>query len=267
MNTVKSKISMFNNNNPNNNNSLNNTPGGGGKSVVNQFAQNKSTKRKPTGYCECCKQRFDNLKQHLTSVTHENFDRNAVNFKELDELVDGVLNFKNFLIKNNMDNFSEKEKVEEETAKAEQVNIEETKEFAKKFNQKRQSLGISQTQVVQTLNSYQEPVYDESALIRFERLDITPRSAARMKPVLERWLCDAEKLKFGDRLKSNVSAQSHQQQQQQQTPTDGDCPITKKRKRFDFSPSTLEVLNEAFGVTSKPTGNDFLVVRNYAYKE
>lgn len=186
-------------------------------------------------------------------MTHENFDRNAVNFKELDELVDGVLNFKNFLVKNNLDNFSEKEETKE-ADRAEQLNIEETKEFAKKFNQKRQSLGISQTQVVQTLNSYQEPVYDESALVRFERLDITPRSAARMKPVLERWLCDAEKLKFGERLKSNVSAQSQQQQTQA---TDGDCPITKKRKRFEFSSSTLEILNEAFGVTSKPSGNDF----------
>ena len=78
------------------------------------------------------------------------------------------------------------------------VDIEETKEFAKKFNQKRQSLGISQTQVIQALNSYKEPVYDESALLRFERLDITPRSAAKMKPALEKWLNDTE-LKFGDR--------------------------------------------------------------------
>ena len=37
--------------------------------------------------------------KHLTSITHENFDRNASNFKELDDLVDGSLNFKNFLSK------------------------------------------------------------------------------------------------------------------------------------------------------------------------
>jgi len=93
---------------------------------------------------------------------------------------------------------SSKEEAEPETIKP---DIDETKEFAKEFNKTRQSLGISQAQVVSALNTYQEPVFDESALNRFEQLDITPRSAARMKPVLERWLNDTA-LKFGDRLKS-----------------------------------------------------------------
>ncbi len=89
-NNVKSKISMFNNNNT----SHANTPGKPGSRLV---ASTNASKRKPTGYCECCKQRYENLKQHLTSVTHENFDKNVGNFKELDEYIDGVLNFQNFL--------------------------------------------------------------------------------------------------------------------------------------------------------------------------
>ena len=164
-----------------------------------------------------------------------------------------ILNSFNFVVKNGLNNFSE---ATEKPSETQTIDLEETKEFARRFNQKRQSLGISQSQVVQALNNYQEPVYDESALIRFERLDITPRSAARMKPALERWLCDAEKLKFGDRLKSSISSsscQQLQQQQQQQTPNESDCNITKKRKRFEFSSGTLEILNEAFGINSKPS--------------
>ena len=90
MNSVKNKISLFNN-------TGNLTPASktGGPHMVNTA----NTKRKPTGYCECCKQRYDNLKQHLTSVSHENFDRNVNNFKEIDDLANGVLNFKNFLSK------------------------------------------------------------------------------------------------------------------------------------------------------------------------
>lgn len=86
---------------------------------LNQF----QTKRKAVGYCECCKQKFDNLKQvcltlsvffiklwilinvffflnyeqHLSSAQHENFDRNMNNFKEIDKFIDCELNFRNFL--------------------------------------------------------------------------------------------------------------------------------------------------------------------------
>lgn len=248
MNSVKNKISLFNN-------TGNLTPASktGGPHMVNTA----NTKRKPTGYCECCKQRYDNLKQHLTSVSHENFDRNVNNFKEIDDLANGVLNFKNFLIKNNLDNFSEKP--EPEMPKS-NVDIEETKEFAKKFNQKRQSLGISQTQVIQALNSYKEPVYDESALLRFERLDITPRSAAKMKPALEKWLNDTE-LKFGDRFKSfnKQISQSISQPSITTTPTTASDSISdgsKKRKRAAFSPKTLKSLNDAFNKNSTPSTTD-----------
>ncbi len=88
-NNVKNKISIFNGHV--------NTPGKSTAANSRLITSTNASKRKPTGYCECCKQRYDNLKQHLTSVTHENFDKNSSNFKELDEYIDGVLNFDNFL--------------------------------------------------------------------------------------------------------------------------------------------------------------------------
>lgn len=110
------------------------------------------------------------------------------------------MNFKKRLVAyrvaaNNLDNYSNGSNEPKDTT----ISIEQTKEFAKEFNKKRESLGFSKFQVVAALNSYQEPIFDESALNRFEKLDITPRSAARMKPVLEKWLTDTN-LKFGDRL-------------------------------------------------------------------
>ncbi len=83
------------------------------------LASKKDTKKK-TGYCECCKQRYDNLKQvifvqyywisrynidnfffqkHITSAQHENFEKNLENFKEIDQLINSELNFENFLSK------------------------------------------------------------------------------------------------------------------------------------------------------------------------
>ena len=55
-----------------------------------------TNKRKLGGYCECCKLRYDNLKQHLTSLQHENFEKNQTNFKELDAYINDTLNFQGF---------------------------------------------------------------------------------------------------------------------------------------------------------------------------
>ncbi len=98
---------------------------------------------------------------------------------------------------------------------------------------------------------YQEPVFDESALNRFEQLDITPRSAARMKPVLERWLNDAT-LKFGDRLKTFTKNQTNNVTPNQIDQNFIGC-CNKKRKRFSFSSDILKVLNSEFLRNSQPS--------------
>jgi hypothetical protein len=79
--------------------------------------------------------------------------------------------------------------------------MDEIRNFAKTFNQRRKSLGYSHSQVIQSLDTNQkekDPVYNEINLARFERLDITPRSTAKMKPGLEKWLVNTE-IKFSDR--------------------------------------------------------------------
>lgn len=80
------------------------------------------------------------------------------------------------------------------------AHLQEVRELAKDFNQRRSLLGIPQSQAAQALNVYNEPTYNELALARLERLDITPRSAAKMRPALKRFLEDTE-IKFSDRYK------------------------------------------------------------------
>jgi len=57
---------------------------------------------------------------------------------------------------------------------------------------------LTQTQVGQALSVTRGPAYSQSAICRFEKLDITPKSASKIKPVLEKWMRDAE-LKYADR--------------------------------------------------------------------
>ena len=79
------------------------------------------------------------------------------------------------------------------------VNLDEIREFAKAFKLRRLALGLTQTQVGQALSATKGPAYSQSAICRFEKLDITPKSAAKIKPVLEKWMQEAE-LKYADRL-------------------------------------------------------------------
>ncbi|XP_023578478.1 POU domain, class 6, transcription factor 1 isoform X5 [Octodon degus] len=72
------------------------------------------------------------------------------------------------------------------------INLEEIREFAKNFKIRRLSLGLTQTQVGQALTATEGPAYSQSAICRFEKLDITPKSAQKLKPVLEKWLNEAE---------------------------------------------------------------------------
>ncbi|CAH1638073.1 unnamed protein product [Spodoptera littoralis] len=90
------------------------------------------------------------------------------------------------------------------------INLEDIKEFAKAFKLRRLGLGLTQTQVGQALSVTEGPAYSQSAICSalasqmlaaqlssqqqniFEKLDITPKSAQKIKPVLERWMKEAE---------------------------------------------------------------------------
>ena len=81
---------------------------------------------------------------------------------------------------------------------------------------------------------------------RFEKLDITPKSAQKIKPVLERWMAEAE-----ERYKNGV---------QNLTDFIGSEPSKKRKRRTSFTPQALEVLNEHFERNTHPSGRRSLLV-------
>ncbi|XP_041336732.1 POU domain, class 6, transcription factor 1-like [Pyrgilauda ruficollis] len=60
------------------------------------------------------------------------------------------------------------------SAEEDGINLEEIREFAKNFKLRRLSLGLTQTQVGQALTATEGPAYSQSAICRFEKLDIPP---------------------------------------------------------------------------------------------
>lgn len=75
---------------------------------------------------------------------------------------------------------------------------------------------------------------------RFEKLDITPRSAQKIKPVLERWMKEAEERyeNGGQNLAEFVGCE----------------PNKKRKRRTSFTPQALEILNTHFEKNTHPSG-------------
>ncbi|ESO01159.1 hypothetical protein HELRODRAFT_82279, partial [Helobdella robusta] len=122
------------------------------------------------------------------------------------------------------------------------VNLDEMREFAKQFKLRRLSLGLTQTQVGQALSITEGPSYSQSAICRFEKLDITPKSAQKIKPVLERWMTLAE-----ERMKNGG----------QSLPDYNGFESSKKRKRrTSFTPGAIDALNDSFDQNPHPTGTE-----------
>ncbi|NXX76851.1 PO6F1 factor, partial [Urocolius indicus] len=122
------------------------------------------------------------------------------------------------------------------------INLEEIREFAKNFKIRRLSLGLTQTQVGQALTATEGPAYSQSAICRFEKLDITPKSAQKLKPVLEKWLSEAEL--------------RNQEGQQNLMEFVGGEPSKKRKRRTSFTPQAIEALNSYFEKNALPTGQE-----------
>ncbi|XP_044263472.1 POU domain, class 6, transcription factor 1 isoform X6 [Tribolium madens] len=146
------------------------------------------------------------------------------------------------------------------------INLDEIKDFAKAFKLRRLSLGLTQTQVGQALSVTEGPAYSQSAICSalasqmfaaaqlssqqqamFEKLDITPKSAQKIKPVLERWMKEAEESLLNSRYKSG---QNHL------TDFIGIEPSKKRKRRTSFTPQALELLNAHFERNTHPSGTE-----------
>ena len=228
------------------------------KSNAANLVMNPIMKRKVNGYCECCKHKFDNLRQHLTSAQHENFERNQSNFKEIDEYINDILNFEKFLEKNelNMNDKSEQKPTEqqqhndeveqEKKSNSDLLELNDLRDYAREFSKTRHSLGFTQKDVVHAIQmETKDYSITESALIKFERLDISPRSGCKIKRTLDKWLQTQNEARQQIERNQRVH-QSHNESQSSES--------SKKRKRtISINAEGFELLNDTFNKNPNPT--------------
>ncbi|XP_032819527.2 POU domain, class 6, transcription factor 2-like isoform X1 [Petromyzon marinus] len=84
---------------------------------------------------------------------------------------------------------------------------------------------------------------------RFEKLDITPKSAQKIKPVLERWMAEAEA-----RQRTGLQSLSD---------FVGSEPSRKRRRRTSFTPQALEALNAYFERNTHPSGQEMTAIAEH----
>ena len=109
---------------------------------------------------------------------------------------------------------------------------------------------------------------------RFEKLDITPKSAQRIKPVLERWLAELEGRRVGDPTISHASnladgnstcgsvGSSPEENTSYRIECESDesnAGIRKRKSRTNFSADALDRLNHEFNINMHPSGLILLV--------
>lgn len=128
------------------------------------------------------------------------------------------------------------------------INLEEIRAFASRFKHARLELGITQTQVGQALSTRIGPSYSQSAICRFEKLDITPKSAAKIKPILEEWIAEVqEQCRSGNppfQLDSFTGGSNFS----------GADSSRKRKRRTSFTPAALDYLIDYFDKTPHPSG-------------
>ena len=71
--------------------------------------------------------------------------------------------------------------------------LKELERFANEFKNKRQKLGYTQTHVGHALVAIHGTDFSQTTICRFENLQLSYKNACKLKPILEKWLDEAEK--------------------------------------------------------------------------
>ena len=115
--------------------------------------------------------------------------------------------------------------------------VKELEDFAHSFKQRRIKLGYTQTNVGQALADVQGTDFSQTTICRFENLQLSYKNAQKLKPILEKWLEEAEK-------------QGVQHRDEEQSPE------RRRKRRTSIGVGAKETLERHFITQPKPSSSD-----------
>ncbi|XP_025016747.1 protein nubbin isoform X2 [Tetranychus urticae] len=130
-----------------------------------------------------------------------------------------------------------------ETSPEEMTDLEELEQFAKMFKQRRIKLGYTQGDVGLAMGKLYGNDFSQTTISRFEALNLSFKNMCKLKPLLERWLKDA------DASLTNPGVMSSSQ-------ASADAIGRRRKKRTSIETTVRVALEKAFISNPKPTSEE-----------
>lgn len=120
-------------------------------------------------------------------------------------------------------------------------DVKELEDFAHGFKLRRIKLGYTQTNVGQALAEVHGTDFSQTTICRFENLQLSYKNAQKLKPILEKWLEEAEK-------------QGTQHKEEEQSPE------RRRKRRTSIGVGAKETLERHFITQPKPSSSEITKV-------
>ncbi|XP_049336680.1 POU domain, class 2, transcription factor 2 isoform X2 [Astyanax mexicanus] len=132
-------------------------------------------------------------------------------------------------------------------------DLEELEQFARTFKQRRIKLGFTQGDVGLAMGKLYGNDFSQTTISRFEALNLSFKNMCKLKPLLEKWLNDAETMSMDSTLPSPSSLSS---------PSLGfeGLPARRRKKRTSIETSVRVALERSFCTNQKPTSEEILLI-------
>ncbi|XP_069058858.1 POU domain, class 2, transcription factor 1 isoform X6 [Pleurodeles waltl] len=131
-------------------------------------------------------------------------------------------------------------------------DLEELEQFAKAFKQRRIKLGFTQGDVGLAMGKLYGNDFSQTTISRFEALNLSFKNMCKLKPLLEKWLNDAENLTSDAALSSPSSLNS---------PGLGIEGLNRRRKKRTSIETNIRVaLEKSFLENQKPTSEEITMI-------
>ncbi|XP_077362554.1 uncharacterized protein LOC144007106 isoform X3 [Festucalex cinctus] len=132
-------------------------------------------------------------------------------------------------------------------------DLEELEQFARTFKQRRIKLGFTQGDVGVAMGKLYGNDFSQTTISRFEALNLSFKNMCKLKPLLEKWLGDAETMAVDSMLPSPSSITS---------PLLGLEGLAgrRRKKRTSIETNVRVALERNFSANQKPTSEEILLM-------
>ncbi|XP_059813020.1 POU domain, class 2, transcription factor 3 isoform X3 [Hypanus sabinus] len=131
-------------------------------------------------------------------------------------------------------------------------DLEELEQFAKTFKQRRIKLGFTQGDVGLAMGKLYGNDFSQTTISRFEALNLSFKNMCKLKPLLEKWLSDAENVPSDSTLNSLASLTP------QMIGLEG--LGRKRKKRTSIETNIRLTLEKRFHENSKPSSEEIVMI-------